>query len=131
MKHSYNFIDLTGRKFGRLTVIKRSYPNKWGNAMWLCRCKCGREKIIVSNSLRRGNTKSCGCLHKETTIKQIIYRTTRKKPIILTHQISRIINKNPTTLRHQVSRIIKKNPITLIHQVSNIIKKKPTTLIHQ
>jgi hypothetical protein len=60
------FIDLTGKKFGRLTVIKRdtSVDSKKG-AFWLCRCDCGNEKSISSNALRNGATQSCGCLNKE------------------------------------------------------------------
>ena len=58
-------IDLTGRKFGRLTVIERSYPNRNEGTVWLCKCECGTEKIIRGHSLRRGLTKSCGCLLKE------------------------------------------------------------------
>lgn len=58
-------VDLTGRKFGRLTVIKRSYPNtKWGHTRWLCKCSCGKEKIITGDNLKDGDTKSCGCLKK-------------------------------------------------------------------
>jgi len=56
-------IDLTGKKFGRLTVIKRSYPNKnWKDPNWLCKCECGTEKIIGGTHLRDGHIKSCGCL---------------------------------------------------------------------
>jgi len=56
------FVDLVGHKFGKLTVIKRSYPNdKYNHANWLCKCECGTEKIIKGDSLTRGNTKSCGC----------------------------------------------------------------------
>jgi len=58
-------IDLTGKKFGRLTVIRRSYPNKKGQPMWLCKCDCGTEKIISGNRLKVGDAKSCGCLRKE------------------------------------------------------------------
>jgi len=62
--------DITGEKFGRLTAIKRVGSNpKNRNAMWLCRCECGTEKIIDGVSLRSGNTKSCGCLKKEFLIK--------------------------------------------------------------
>lgn len=56
-------IDLTSQKFGRLTVIKRSYPN--GNRRqpkWLCKCDCGKEKVILGDSLKQGVIKSCGCL---------------------------------------------------------------------
>ena len=60
------FIDLTGQKFGRLTVIKREYPNnKWGRARWLCKCNCGKDKIIAGEQLRQGKTQSCGCLKLE------------------------------------------------------------------
>lgn len=62
-------IDLIGRKFGRLSVIKRVDNNKWGNLCWLCRCSCGQEKIVVGRNLKSGNTQSCGCLQKENRIK--------------------------------------------------------------
>jgi hypothetical protein len=57
-----NFVDLTGRKFGRLTVIEQA-PNKGrGKTTWLCRCDCGQEVAVLANSLISGNTRSCGCL---------------------------------------------------------------------
>lgn len=59
------FINLTGQIFERLTVIKCMGKNKHGQSLWLCRCDCGKEKIIDGNSLRKGFTKSCGCLQKE------------------------------------------------------------------
>lgn len=65
-----NVIDLTGKKFGRLTVIKRE-PNKGVYPMWLCKCICGGEKVISGEHLRRGNTKSCGCLNKETVLNRL------------------------------------------------------------
>ena len=56
-------IDLTGRKFGRLIVIKRVYPNtKWRQVRWLCKCDCGKENIVTTNGLRSGFIQSCGCL---------------------------------------------------------------------
>lgn len=57
--------DLTGQKFGRLTVIKRDGANKHGQVTWLCECECGGSLITTGNSLLSGNTKSCGCLQKE------------------------------------------------------------------
>lgn len=62
------FIDLTGRKFGRLIVIKRSLPNnKWNKTMWLCKCDCGTKKSILGKSLtcKTEPTKSCGCINAE------------------------------------------------------------------
>lgn len=58
-------IDLTGQRFGRLVVQYRTENNKDGQAMWLCRCDCGNERIVLGKSLRNGHTKSCGCLNKE------------------------------------------------------------------
>jgi hypothetical protein len=58
-------IDLTGQRFGRLVVLKRAENNRRGQAMWLCRCDCGKEKIISSSPLRSGVTQSCGCYHNE------------------------------------------------------------------
>jgi len=60
-------IDLVGKKFGRLIVIDRSYPNQNKHLMWLCKCDCGKEKIIVGYNLKRNHTNSCGCLRKELT----------------------------------------------------------------
>ena len=63
---THGFIDLTGQKFGRLTVLKQNGKDKWGGSLWLCLCECGKQKTIKSNLLRRGCTRSCGCLQYET-----------------------------------------------------------------
>lgn len=53
--------DLTGKRFGKLVVIKRADNDKSGNRMWLCQCDCGTQKVIGGRHLSRGVTKSCGC----------------------------------------------------------------------
>lgn len=58
-------IDLAGRKFGRLTVIKQDTTKIGKGAYWLCRCDCGNEKSVKAYVLTKGITKSCGCLNKE------------------------------------------------------------------
>ena len=58
-------LDLTGRRFNRITVLSFAGRNKRRNSMWLCLCDCGNEKAIDSRSLLSGNTKSCGCLAQE------------------------------------------------------------------
>lgn len=60
-----NFVDITGKKFGRLTVVKRVENDKYGTARWKCICKCGGETITSTGHLRSGHTKSCGCYAKE------------------------------------------------------------------
>ena len=59
------FVDLTGQRFSRLTVIKRHPINKERQATWHCVCDCGNEKVVAGSNLRRGHTKSCGCLSRE------------------------------------------------------------------
>lgn len=61
-------IDLTGQRFGRLTVIRRAPPEGYRtdtSALWVCRCDCGNEKIISGMMLRNGRTRSCGCLRSD------------------------------------------------------------------
>lgn len=63
--------DLTGQRFGRLTVLsylspadgKLLFPDRRREGRWLCRCDCGVEKYINTSTIR--NTKSCGCLNRE------------------------------------------------------------------
>lgn len=58
--------DLTGQKFGRLTVIEyTNQRNKRGNVLWLCKCECGNIIEVSSSRLISGDKKSCGCLYKE------------------------------------------------------------------
>ena len=58
-------IELYGRTFTRLFVFDRAKNNKRGSARWRCLCECGRKHIALGVYLRRGVTKSCGCLRKE------------------------------------------------------------------
>lgn len=63
--------DLTGKRFGRLVVLKKSkIGTKYSAAKWLCRCDCGKEKEIFGGSLRKGLTTSCGCFRSEESGKR-------------------------------------------------------------
>jgi G:T-mismatch repair DNA endonuclease (very short patch repair protein) len=63
------FTDLTGEKFGYFTVLYQvARPDHLFNSQhrfWLCRCRCGKKKVIDGNALQTGHTKSCGCLKAE------------------------------------------------------------------
>lgn len=63
------FIDITGQRFGRLKVIELVSKNNRGQTRWLCECICKNERIVQGSNLKNGNTKSCGCLPKETARK--------------------------------------------------------------
>ena len=75
--------DLTGRRFGRLTVVCQTddYVSKNGihYAKYLCQCNCSQTNNIsvMGADLISGKTQSCGCLHKERTSKSI-YLTHKK-----------------------------------------------------
>ncbi len=57
-------IDLAGKRFGRLLVIRYNHTDK-GNAFWYVRCDCGNIKTIIGKLLKNGESKSCGCLRVE------------------------------------------------------------------
>ena len=59
-------IDLTGQRFGRLTVLHRVQRTDRKGVWWLCKCDCGGEKIVETAKLRHGVTRSCGCLADES-----------------------------------------------------------------
>lgn len=68
-KHPTNFIDLTGQKFGRLTVIELAETKNW-NVYWKCKCECGNYTTVLSSKLRVERTQSCGCIRKEIIIQR-------------------------------------------------------------
>ncbi len=60
---------MIGKKFGILIVISKNNDNKGCGTKWLCKCNCGKTKIIRGNNLTIGHTKSCGCLNKYNNLK--------------------------------------------------------------
>lgn len=59
--------DITGNRYGRLValeIVRTSTDN--GRVKWKCLCDCGEEKIALKSRLVTGNTKSCGCLQRES-----------------------------------------------------------------
>lgn len=61
------FEDLTGQKFGRLTVAEYKGSDNGHGAVWECDCSCGAAKIVRARHLKSGAVQSCGCLNKEKT----------------------------------------------------------------
>lgn len=87
-------IDLTGQRFGRLTVLELGKP-KNGRTAWKCKCDCGNIAIVDACSIKSGHTKSCGCLRsevvKETVTKHGLSRSKVRKT--WKNMISRCENK--------------------------------------
>jgi len=92
------FTDLTGQKFGRLTVIERAENIPSGKTWWLCQCKCGNQTIVRSDSLKGGVTKSCGCLHKELSFERCKQRMKHG------HSMVNIVSKTYSIWRNIIQR---------------------------
>lgn len=64
-----NLHDLTGIRFGKLTVIRRDLDlikkNGGKEPRWLCKCDCGNETVVLSSNLKSGSVKSCGCIRNQ------------------------------------------------------------------
>lgn len=75
IKKPYQIKDITGQRFGRLTVLEFDHIHEYRHpyhetmknriAFWKTRCDCGREKVVNGSLLRQGKLRSCGCLVKE------------------------------------------------------------------
>jgi hypothetical protein len=75
-KPALNMLDLTGKKFGRLSVIcfagarKLTKDGRYTSSLWLCRCSCGNEVKKTAVCLKRKGTPSCGCFGREFRAKK-------------------------------------------------------------
>lgn len=58
-------INMAGKTYGRLAVIRLARSTPSGLLKWLCRCSCGIEVEVIGSNLRNGHTSSCGCYRKE------------------------------------------------------------------
>lgn len=82
MSRKQGFRDITGQRFGRLTVARRveGCPDQ---TKWLCRCDCGNERRVWKSSLTSGRTTSCGCRNRE-----LISQRARNNHAARTHGLS-------------------------------------------
>jgi len=78
------FSNLTGQKFGRLTVLGLSPKKSGRKSYWVCQCSCGNKTVVRSDILKNGSTMSCGCLKKEQDEKNLDH--TRKYGDEITHE---------------------------------------------
>ena len=81
---AHNIEDLTGEKFGRLTVVERA-TNKGGQVYWNCKCDCGNEKTVRASHLKNGLIVSCGCYRKE--------QMEKRKPQMIENQTTHGMSK--------------------------------------
>lgn len=65
LENMNKFRDLTGKNFGKWSVISRVEKVNNGKVVYHCECECGRERKVEAQSLRNGRSRSCGCLRSE------------------------------------------------------------------
>lgn len=70
MKMHKNIKNRIGQKIGRLTILSDTGQRKYGMVVWLCRCDCGNLTEVRSSCLTSGQTKSCGCFHRDSIIQR-------------------------------------------------------------
>lgn len=107
------FIDLTGKRFGKWTVLAfsgRAHNKPTGNSLWHCRCDCGKEKpAVMFNSLTKGTSTSCGCSRIQRPTPE---RTSRRMMRTIYEGIkTRCHNKNHPSFKNYGAR-----GITICHR---------------
>lgn len=102
------FIDLTGQRFGRWTVISRA-PNAKSATCWYCVCDCGNTKIVRGCDLRSGKSTSCGCFRSEENHRRFFSHGLKHTSIYTSwcNMIARCENKNKPEYPHYGGRGIK------------------------
>lgn len=131
------YIDLSGKVFGRLTVIERTARHNPKKTAYLCKCQCGKEKIVTSDHLTSSHTKSCGCLksplenevHEKLRAKIKKYTKINKKTgcwewqRYLSKGYGMMIYKGRATGMHRISWIVFKNEnpgeLFVLHKCDN------------
>lgn len=95
------FVDLTGRKFSKLTILGRVWRLNSNRVYWLCKCECGSLRIIQTSHLKDGHSKSCGCLIGHNGIH---YKTDTRLYKIWGGIKTRCLNPNCTTYNYYGGR---------------------------
>ena len=93
------FIDITGKKYNKLTVIS-FYDIKDKKSRWLCECDCGKQKIIYAKDLKSNNTKSCGCLRNIKKYDDKTKNFIKRLQYIFYHMKQRCYNKSNASYKY-------------------------------
>lgn len=109
VKRGNGFINIEGEVFGRLKVISFAGKNKSKQAQWNCLCECTNTAVVAGSKLRRGHTRSCGCLQKEVTGTRATIHGWTKHPLyrVYLSMIARCENPNSTCAHNYGGRGIK------------------------
>lgn len=86
LKFVSRYEDITGKRFGRLTVLRFDHIDEHHQTRWLCQCDCGNQVIVNAGRLNSGNTSSCGCYKIDRTRETKTTHGMSKTPIYRTWQ---------------------------------------------
>ena len=95
------FVDLTGKCFSRLTVIRQDATDRNKRLQWLCSCVCGGSTVVGGALLVNGSTRSCGCLRRETTSKSGLARV--KDLTGKVYDLLTVISRSPDNIRNDAA----------------------------
>lgn len=108
--NTWSFKDETGNKYGRLTVLSLGGRTDYG-FRWKCICECGNELYVLGSYLRRGTSKSCGCLRQELQSANMKRRTADNDmrtyhPLFVTYlgMLARCYNKDASGYKNYGGR---------------------------
>lgn len=93
-------LDLTGQRFGRLTVIKEAGRTKQNRIKWLCQCDCGRQITVARDNLVNEHQKSCGCLRKNMAIERNVSHKKRYTRLYTTWKNMKQRCSNPAATKY-------------------------------
>ena len=119
---SRKFVDLTGRRFGRWTVIRRDGHSSNGHVRWYCACDCGNYGYVDSTCLLHGHSYSCGCYQKDRVREALLHDLTGQVfgKLTVMHLAQ---NKNSKgtkwTCRCECGRIVDIAATSLVNGLSN------------
>jgi len=93
--------DLTGKTYGRLTVLYPTNKKSGDNLYWHCKCSCGKETDVLRNNLVQGTTRSCGCLNQEQYIRNFreTWEERRKTGTSMINQREQLSKNNRTGVK--------------------------------
>lgn len=92
--------DIAGQRFGRLVAIRPAHRDKHGKWHWLCHCDCGKEVVVSSNAIIKGNTKSCGCYRSERV---------RQAPLTHGHTVNKVFSPTYRSWAAMMTRCLNPN----------------------
>ena len=98
-------VDFTGKRFGRLFVLEEAPygpPPKSGQQRWRCVCDCGNPRVVVTSSLRKGESKSCGCLRAEKSSQRRTTHGMSKTPTYRSWHHAKERCFNPNDANHAI-----------------------------